>query len=171
MYPGYHAAPVPAFGDDDPRVARSSGSHPACMAPNRTGRPFTGDHAGIVLYATLHAIGVASRARIGFGDDDLRLDGARITNAVKCLPPAEQADAGRGSGELQRLPACRTRGTTVSLRVLLALGRIAHDAILDAAGESRGAFRFAHGAEHRLGDGRWLIDSYHCSRYNTRPGG
>ncbi len=165
MYPGYHAAPVPAFGDDDPRwliVGLAPGMHGA----HRTGRPFTGDHAGIVLYATLHAIGVASRAESVAADDDLRLDGVRITNAVKCLPPANKptpAEARECNGFLRAELAAHR-----NLRVLLALGRIAHDAILAAAGESRGAFRFAHGAEHRLGDGRWLIDSYHCSRYNTQ---
>lgn len=165
MHPGYHAAPVPAFGDEDPRwliVGLAPGMHGA----HRTGRPFTGDHAGIVLYATLHAIGVASRAESVAADDDLRLDGVRITNAVKCLPPANKptpAEARECNGFLRAELAAHR-----SLRVLLALGRIAHDAILDAAGESRGAFRFAHGAEHQLGDGRWLIDSYHCSRYNTQ---
>jgi uracil-DNA glycosylase family 4 len=133
---------------------------------NRTGRPFTGDHAGIVLYATLHAIGVASRAESTAADDDLRLAGVRITNAVKCLPPANKptpAEARECNGFLRAELAAHRR-----LRVLLALGRIAHDAILDAAGESRSAYRFAHAAEHRLADGRWLVDSYHCSRYNTQ---
>jgi uracil-DNA glycosylase family 4 len=165
LHPGYHAAPVPAFGDDDPEwliVGLAPGMHGA----NRTGRPFTGDHAGIVLYATLHEIGVASRAESTSADDDLRLAGVRITNAVKCLPPANKptpAEARECNGFLRAELAAHRR-----LRVLLALGRIAHDAVLDAAGEARGAFRFAHGAEHRLGDGRWLVDSYHCSRYNTQ---
>jgi uracil-DNA glycosylase family 4 len=165
LYPGYHAAPVPAFGDDDPEwliVGLAPGMHGA----NRTGRPFTGDHAGIVLYATLHAIGVASRAESTAADDDLRLAGVRITNAVKCLPPANKptpAEARECNGFLRAELAAHRR-----LRVLLALGRIAHDAILDAAGESRSAYRFAHAAEHRLADGRWLVDSYHCSRYNTQ---
>lgn len=164
-FPGYHAAPVPAFGDADPRwliVGLAPGMHGA----NRTGRPFTGDHAGIVLYATLYAIGAASRAESLSRDDDLVLSGVRITNAVKCLPPENKptpAEARQCNGFLQAELVAHRR-----LRVLVALGRIAHDAILDAAGESRSAFRFGHGAEHRLGDGRWLLDSYHCSRYNTQ---
>ncbi len=164
-YPGYHAAPVPAFGDADPRcliVGLAPGMHGA----NRTGRPFTGDHAGIVLYAALHAIGAASRAESLSQDDGLQLEGVRITNAVKCLPPENKptaAEARECNGFLRAELAAHRR-----LRVLVALGRIAHDAILDATGMARSALRFAHGAEHRLADGRWLVDSYHCSRYNTQ---
>lgn len=164
-FPGYHAAPVPAFGDDDPRwliVGLAPGMHGA----NRTGRPFTGDHAGIMLYQTLHDLGVSSRAESESANDGLRLRGVRITNAVKCLPPENKptpAEARSCNAFLRAELAAHSR-----LQVLVALGRIAHDAILDASGERRGAYRFAHGAEHRLPDGRWLIDSYHCSRYNTQ---
>lgn len=164
-YPGYHAAPVPAFGDDDPRwliVGLAPGMHGA----NRTGRPFTGDHAGILLYSMLHAIGAASRAESRSRDDGLQLHGVRITNAVKCLPPENKptpAETRQCNGFLRVELASYTR-----VRVLVALGRIAHDAILDAVGATRSVFRFAHAAEHRLEDGRWLIDSYHCSRYNTQ---
>jgi uracil-DNA glycosylase family 4 len=164
-YPGYHAAPVPAFGDADPRwliVGLAPGMHGA----NRTGRPFTGDHAGIVLYETLHAIGAASRPESRSRDDGLELTGVRITNAVKCLPPENKptpAEARECNGFLRAELAAHRR-----VRVLVALGRIAHDAILDATGTARSALRFAHGAEHRLADGRWLVDSYHCSRYNTQ---
>ncbi len=164
-YPGYFAAPVPAFGDDDPRwliVGLAPGMHGA----NRTGRPFTGDHAGILLYETLHAIGAASQAESISRDDALRLSGVRITNAVKCLPPENKptpAESRNCNGFLRAELAAFTR-----LKVVVALGRIAHDAILDALGETRSAVRFAHAAEHQLGDGRWLIDSYHCSRYNTQ---
>ena len=165
QYPGYHAAPVPAFGDDDPSwliVGLAPGMHGA----NRTGRPFTGDHAGIVLYSTLHAIGAASQPESRAADDELRLQGVRITNAVKCLPPANKptpAEARECNGYLRAELAAHRR-----LRVVLALGRIAHDAVLDALGMARSACRFAHAAEHRLADGRWLLDSYHCSRYNTQ---
>lgn len=164
-HPGYHAAPVPAFGDGDPRwliVGLAPGMHGA----NRTGRPFTGDHAGIMLYQTLHELGVSSASHSASVDDGLALFGVRITNAVKCLPPENKptpAEARSCNGFLRAELAAHRR-----LRVLVALGRIAHDAILDAAGESRSAFRFGHAAEHRLTDGRWLVDSYHCSRYNTQ---
>jgi uracil-DNA glycosylase family 4 len=164
-FPGYHAAPVPAFGDPDPRwlvVGLAPGMHGA----NRTGRPFTGDYAGVLLYETLHAAGAASRAVSESAHDGLELHGVRITNAVKCVPPENKptpAEARACNGFL-RAELGRHRG----LRVILALGRIAHDAVLDATGEPRAARRFAHGAEHRLADGRWLVDSYHCSRYNTQ---
>ncbi|NBU24272.1 MAG: uracil-DNA glycosylase [Gammaproteobacteria bacterium] len=167
-HPGYHAAPVPAFGDPLPRwliVGLAPGMHGA----NRTGRPFTGDHAGILLYETLHAIGAASSPVSEHKDDDLRLDGVRITNAVKCLPPANKptpAEARACNGFLAAEIAAHAP------RVILALGRIAHDAVLDALGLPRGSARFAHAAEHRLstpdGAQRWLVDSYHCSRYNTQ---
>lgn len=165
QYPGYHAAPVPAFGDADPRwliVGLAPGMHGA----NRTGRPFTGDHAGIMLYETLHALGVSSRAVSESKDDGLQLTGVRITNAVKCLPPENKptpAEARTCNGFLRAELAAHRQ-----VRVLVALGRIAHDAILDATQASRSAFKFGHAAEHRLADGRWLIDSYHCSRYNTQ---
>ena len=165
LHPGYFAAPVPAFGDADPRwliVGLAPGMHGA----NRTGRPVTGDHAGILLSETLHAIGAASHSQSLSRDDGLRLSGVRITNAVKCLPPENKptpAESRNCNGFLRAEVAACTR-----LKVVVALGRIAHDAILDALGESRSAFRFAHAAEHRLADGRWLLDSYHCSRYNTQ---
>jgi uracil-DNA glycosylase family 4 len=164
-FPGYHAAPVPAFGDPDPRwlvVGLAPGMHGA----NRTGRPFTGDYAGVLLYETLHAVGAASRATSEAADDGLRLGGVRITNAVKCVPPENKptpAEARSCNAFLRAELARHAR-----LRVIVALGRIAHDAVLDAAGEPRSARRFAHGAEHLLADGRWLVDSYHCSRYNTQ---
>jgi uracil-DNA glycosylase family 4 len=164
-YPGYHAAPVPAFGDDAPSwliVGLAPGMHGA----NRTGRPFTGDHAGIMLYQTLYELGASSAAQSESVDDGLSLFGVRITNAVKCLPPENKptpAEARTCNGFLRAELAAHQ-----GVRVLVALGRIAHDAILDAAGERRGAYRFAHAAEHRLADGRWLVDSYHCSRYNTQ---
>ena len=178
-HPGYHAAPVPAFGDPAPRwliVGLAPGMHGA----NRTGRPFTGDHAGILLYETLHAIGAADRPVSEHKDDALRLDGVRITNAVKCLPPANKptpAEARSCNGFLAAELVAHAP------RVIVALGRIAHDAVLDALGLPRGGFRFAHGAEHALPGGsgasavaedhastgvRWLVDSYHCSRYNTQ---
>ncbi len=164
-FPGYHAAPVPSFGDARPSwliVGLAPGMHGA----NRTGRPFTGDHAGIVLYETLHALGVSSAALSVSTDDGLRLQGVRITNAVKCVPPENKptpAEARTCNAFLQAEFASLDR-----VRVIVALGRIAHDAVLDASGLARTAFKFGHAAEHALEGGRWLIDSYHCSRYNTQ---
>jgi uracil-DNA glycosylase family 4 len=164
-YPGYHAAPVPAFGDASPRwliVGLAPGLHGA----NRTGRPFTGDHAGILLYDTLHSLGVSSAAVSESRDDGLQLTGVRITNAVKCLPPANKPTPAE-------IRCCNTflraeLAAHDAVRVVVALGRIAHDAVLDALNLPRGDFRFAHAARHVLGPGRWLLDSYHCSRYNTQ---
>lgn len=164
-YPGYHAAPVAPFGDSAPRwliVGLAPGLHGA----HRTGRPFTGDHAGILLYATLHQLGAASRAESVSRDDGLSLSGVRITNAVKCLPPANKptpAETRTCNRFLQRELAQLS-----TVRVIVALGRVAHDAVLDALQLRRLGYGFAHGAEHALPDGRYLLDSYHCSRYNTQ---
>ncbi|MFZ9478470.1 MAG: uracil-DNA glycosylase [Steroidobacteraceae bacterium] len=164
-YPGYHAAPVPAFGDSAPRwliVGLAPGLHGA----NRTGRPFTGDHAGILLYDTLHSLGVSSATVSVSRDDGLQLTGVRITNAVKCLPPANKPTP----AEIRSCNAFLRAELAAhdAARVVVALGRIAHDAVLDALDLPRGGFRFAHAARHVLGPGRWLLDSYHCSRYNTQ---
>lgn len=164
-YPGYHAAPVDPFGDPEAQwliVGLAPGMHGA----NRTGRPFTGDHAGILLYETLYALGVSSAAESVHREDGLRLLGVRITNAVKCLPPVNKptpAEIRTCNRYLQQELA-----ELQSLKVIVALGRIAHEATLDALQLRRSGFAFAHAAEHRLPDGRWLIDSYHCSRYNTQ---
>jgi uracil-DNA glycosylase len=132
---------------------------------NRTGRPFTGDHAGILLYGTLHAAGLASAPESVAADDPLRLIDARIANAVKCVPP-----------ENKPLPAeircCNTYlaaelAQLQAVRVYLALGRVAHEALLRALGHRMRDFPFGHARAHALGDARWLVDSYHCSRYNT----
>ncbi|MBU3672958.1 MAG: uracil-DNA glycosylase [Sinobacteraceae bacterium] len=164
-YPGYHAAPVPAFGDAAPRwliVGLAPGLHGA----NRTGRPFTGDHAGILLYDTLHALGVSSAAESVSREDGLQLTGVRITNAVKCLPPANKPTP----AEIRTCNAFLRAELAAheAVRVVVALGRIAHDAVLDALDLPRAGFRFAHAARHALGPDRWLLDSYHCSRYNTQ---
>jgi len=166
-YPGYWARPVPAFGDSQPRLL-IVGLAPGLHGANRTGRPFTGDFAGILLYETLHALGFGSQSVSVSADDPLQLRGLRITNSVKCLPPQNKPLPEEIAhcnaflrAELAALP---------SVRVLLALGRIAHDAALDAMAIRRGAAKFAHGAEHRLENGLVLVDSYHCSRYNTNTG-
>lgn len=163
-HPDYYAAPVPPFGPTGAPLL-VVGLAPGMHGANRTGRPFTGDHAGILLYRTLWELGLASGPESVAADDGLELINCRITNAVKCLPPANKP-----------LPAevreCRAwlaaeLGESTP-RVLLALGRIAHDGVLDALGLRRSAYRFAHGAEHALPGGSWLVDSYHCSRYNTQ---
>ncbi|MDP9065389.1 MAG: uracil-DNA glycosylase [Pseudomonadota bacterium] len=161
----YYCRPVPPFGDPKARLL-IVGLAPGMHGANRTGRPFTGDHAGILLYATLFKFGLADRPASVSAADPLKLLDARITNAVKCLPP-----------ENKPLPAeIRTcndylreeLASSPDARVVLALGSIAHEAILRACALPGRAFRFAHGAEHRLDDQRILIDSYHCSRYNTQ---
>jgi len=133
---------------------------------NRTGRPFTGDHAGVLLYATLHKFGFASRAESLSADDGLRLNDCRITNAVKCVPPANKPQP----AEIRQ---CNTylQGELATIRpggVILALGRIAHDASLRALSLKPAPHAFRHGAEHCLPHGCVLLDSYHCSRYNTQ---
>lgn len=162
--PQYFCKPVPPFGDPKARlliVGLAPGKHGA----NRTGRPFTGDHAGILLYETLHRYGLASRPESRTRDDGLRLTGARITNAVKCLPPDNKPlpVEVRTCNEFLRAEL----KASPEARVILALGLIAHSAVLRASDLAPARFRFAHGAEHSLGAGRTLVDSYHCSRYNT----
>jgi len=164
-FPDYHARPVAAFGDPRPRLL-IVGLAPGMHGANRTGRPFTGDYAGILLYDTLHRFGFASQPAALSPHDGLRLSGCRITNAVKCLPPANKPEADEVrrcnaylKAELKTLP----RGA-----VILALGGIAHQAVLMAEGLPRAAYRFSHGACHLLPGGRVLYDSYHCSRYNTQ---
>jgi uracil-DNA glycosylase len=164
-HPTYWARPVPSFGAAAPRIL-IVGLAPGLHGANRTGRPFTGDFAGILLYETLHELGLASGPQSLAANDALRLVNARITNAVKCLPPANKplpqeirCCNSYLRNELEALP---------SVRVILALGRIAHDAVVIACGLRRSAFVFAHAREHALDGTRRLIDSYHCSRYNTQ---
>lgn len=166
-YPDYHARPVAPFGDRDARLL-VVGLAPGMHGANATGRPFTGDHAGILLYATLHRFGFASRAQSRAADDGLRLHDCRITNAVKCLPPANKPTAGEVGNCRDFLAA--ELGTLPVNAVIVALGRIAHDAVLRALGERPAQHRFAHGALHALGGPARLrlLDSYHCSRYNTQ---
>jgi uracil-DNA glycosylase family 4 len=164
-HPTYWARPVPSFGAAAPRIL-IVGLAPGLHGANRTGRPFTGDFAGILLYETLHEFGLASGPQSVAANDALRLVNARITNAVKCLPPANKplpqeirCCNGYLTNELEALP---------SVRVILALGRIAHEAVVIACGLRRSAFVFAHAREHALDGTRRLLDSYHCSRYNTQ---
>jgi len=163
-HPTYFCRPVPPFGDARAKlliVGLAPGKHGA----NATGRPFTGDYAGILLYATLFKFGFASRPESTSADDGLRLENARISNAVKCLPPGNKPLPAEVSNCNAFLAA--ELGTLPEGAALLALGRVAHDAILRALGEPARGHVFAHGAEHVLARGVRLFDSYHCSRYNT----
>jgi uracil-DNA glycosylase family 4 len=163
-FPDFHNAPVPSFDGRDARLL-IVGLAPGLKGANRTGRPFTGDYAGDLLYRTLIEFGFARGTYGQRADDGLSLADCRITNAVRCVPP-ENKPTGEEvrncrrflEAEIARLP---------DLRAILALGALAHGAVLGALGLTRSRFSFGHGALHRLPDGRWLADSYHCSRYNT----
>jgi len=165
--PSWHNAPVATFGSLHAPVL-IVGLAPGLRGANRTGRPFTGDFAGDLLYQTLVSFGFASGVYGAAPDDGLTLVDAAVTNAVRCLPP-----------ENKPLPAeinaCRrylvaTIGAMQNLRAIVALGRVAHDSILPALELRRSAFPFAHGAIHQLRPDLRLYDSYHCSRYNTNTG-
>jgi uracil-DNA glycosylase family 4 len=156
---------VAPFGDRRARLL-IVGLAPGLHGANRTGRPFTGDYAGILLYQTLHRYGFASRPDSVHRRDGLKLKNCRITNAVKCWPPANKplpAEIATCNPYLAAELASLKEGG-----VVLALGRIAHDAVLRALGLKGSAFRFGHGNLHPLPGGRRLLDSYHCSRYNTQ---
>jgi len=164
-YPTYYARPVPSFGAEAPRLL-IVGLAPGLHGANRTGRPFTGDYAGILLYETLHSYRYASQALATARDDGLQLRHCRITNAVKCLPPENKPtpeEVKRCNRYLRKELADLGRRTAI-----LALGRIAHQAVLMASDLRLGAYPFAHGACHALPEERALFDSYHCSRYNTQ---
>jgi uracil-DNA glycosylase family 4 len=162
---GYWARPVPSFGAARPRLL-IVGLAPGMHGANRTGRPFTGDFAGILLYRTLHGLGLSSAPESTSAADGLELVNARIVNAVKCVPPGNKPLP-------EEIRSCNVflkeeLGMLPGARVYLALGRIAHDAVLLARGLKRSRYAFGHGREHALDEARWLIDSYHCSRYNTQ---
>jgi uracil-DNA glycosylase family 4 len=164
-HPDYHARPVLPFGDPQARLL-VVGLAPGMHGANRTGRPFTGDYAGILLYETLHRYGFADRPTSLARDDGLHLIDCRITNAVKCLPPENKP-------ELAEIRLCNRYladelKNSPQVCVILALGQIAHKAVLTAVGLKQAALPFTHGARHGLPDGKVLIDSYHCSRYNTQ---
>jgi uracil-DNA glycosylase len=162
--PGYYCHPVPPFGDPKARLL-IVGLAPGMHGANRTGRPFTGDHAGILLYATLHQFGLSTGPRSTAADDGLRLIDVRITNAVKCLPPANKPLPIEINVCNKFLKVELEQSPTI--QAILALGTIAHTAVLRASGLPLQPYRFSHGAEHRLPGHRVLVNSYHCSRYNT----
>jgi uracil-DNA glycosylase family 4 len=162
-HPGYHARPVASFGPVRAGLL-VVGLAPGLHGANRTGRPFTGDHAGILLYKTLHGQGFASHAGSADPKDGLELRGCRVTNAVKCLPPQNKPLP----DEVRRCNRYLAQEiATVRPRAILALGAIAHRAVLMALRLPPGQWRFSHHAVHDLPSTR-LFDSYHCSRYNTQ---
>lgn len=164
-YPHYHARPVPAFGADNPRLL-IVGLAPGMHGANASGRPFTGDHAGILLYKTLFEHGFSSHADAVLAGADLILKDCRITNAVKCLPPQNKplgSEVVTCNAYLKNELAQLKSGA-----LILALGGLAHGAVLRALNLKAGVHKFGHGVSHALSDGRWLVSSYHCSRYNTQ---
>jgi uracil-DNA glycosylase len=164
--PGWHNAPVASFGDSDARLL-IVGLAPGLQGANRTGRPFTGDFAGDLLYATLLEYGFASGVYQARPDDGLTLVDCRISNAVRCVPPQNKPLPAEIHTCRQFLSA--TIATMPRLRAIVALGRIAHESTVKALGMRNAAVPFAHGAAHKAGAFS-LYDSYHCSRYNTNTG-
>ncbi len=166
-YPQFYNAPVPSFGPKDAHLL-IIGLAPGLKGANQTGRPFTGDYAGELLYGTLLKFGFAKGEYKAHKDDGLELVNARITNAVKCVPPQNKVTGDEINTCLQFLK--REIAGMPNLKTILSLGLVSHNAVLKALGHKQSAFKFAHGAMHDLGAGRTLIDSYHCSRYNTNTG-
>ncbi len=164
-YPAYHARPVEPFGDPAPRLL-IVGLAPGMHGANATGRPFTGDYAGILLYETLHRFGFSNQPVSTAQDDGLVLKGCRITNAVKCLPPQNKpvgSEVNECNSYLRAELADLDDGA-----VILALGSVAHRAVLRALELKMKDHPFGHCQKYALDRQRWLIDSYHCSRYNTQ---
>ncbi len=167
-FPTFFNSPVPAFGQAPVRLL-IVGLAPGLKGANRTGRPFTGDYAGDLLYPTLTKFGWALGDYRAAPDDGLTLSGCRITNAVRCVPPAnkpETSEIRNCNGYLREEIASLRPG----LAAILSLGLVSHGAVLTALGLRKSHFRFAHAAQHRLPDGLLLANSYHCSRYNTNTG-
>ena len=166
-HPDWWNAPVSAFGDPDAWLV-IVGLAPGKQGANRTGRPFTGDYAGKLLYDTLAKFGFSEGTYEARPDDGLRLNGAMLVNAVRCLPPENKPTP-------EEIRTCRPFleapiSTLRNAQVFVALGQIAHQSAVKALGGRLPKARFGHLAEHRMPDGRIVIDSYHCSRYNTNTG-
>ncbi len=157
-------APVPAFGDPDAWLA-IVGLAPGKEGANRTGRPFTGDASGDLLFATLDKVGLSNGNFQSRVDDGVTLNGTMILNAVKCLPPENKPNGAEINN--CRPYMIKALDGLPNLKVILALGKIAHDSVIRMTGGRLAGHKFAHGAEHRLPGDRILIDSYHCSRYNV----
>jgi len=165
QFPDYHARPVPPFGAAQPQLL-IVGLAPGLHGANATGRPFTGDYAGLLLYQTLYEFGFSNQPVATAINDGLELRNCRITNAVKCLPPQNKPSTaeirqcnGFLQAELAKIP---------EISVILALGNIAHQSVLRAYALPLKSAAFGHNAVHHLPDGRYLVDSYHCSRYNVQ---
>ena len=167
-YPDFANAPVESFGDPNARLL-IVGLAPGLKGANRTGRPFTGDYAGDLLYETLSELGFSRGLYAKRPDDGLTLTNCVIVNAVRCVPPQNKPTP-------EEITTCRrflkpAIDALPNVRTIVALGRIAHETVLRALGRRLAAFSFAHGARHDLGEGApKLFDSYHCSRYNTNTG-
>ncbi len=166
-FPDFFNGPVPAFGASNAELL-IVGLAPGLKGANRTGRPFTGDYAGDLLYPTLIKFGFAKGTYGSSIDDGLTLDRAIITNAVRCVPPQNKTIGEEERNcrpylieQIEKLP---------TIRLILALGLVAHNAVLSTYGEKKSAFKFGHNKTHELSNGLMLIDSYHCSRYNTNTG-
>lgn len=166
-FPDFFNGPVPAFGASNAQLL-IVGLAPGLKGANRTGRPFTGDYAGDLLYPTLIKFGFAIGSYGASIEDGLKLDRAIITNAVRCVPPQNKTIGEEERNcrpflieQIEKLP---------TIRVILALGLVAHNAVLSTYGEKKSAFKFGHNQVHQLSNGLLLIDSYHCSRYNTNTG-
>lgn len=160
-------APVPSFGDIGARFL-VVGLAPGLKGANFSGRPFTGDYAGDLLYATLLKYGFAEGEYGAHIHDGLRLRDCRITNAVRCVPPENKPTPEEINTCLDFLKA--EIAAMKDLRVILSLGKISHDAVVRSFGKKISAYKFSHGARHKISEDIVLIDSYHCSRYNTNTG-
>lgn len=165
--PKWHNNPVRSFGPETARLL-IIGLAPGLRGANRTGRPFTGDYAGDLLYATLSTFGFSRGTFEARSDDGLELVDCMVTNAVRCVPPENKPTPSEINTCRQFLSA--RIGALSGLRAIVCLGRISHDSTLSALGCRRAAFPFAHGAKHSVRPGLVVFDSYHCSRYNTNTG-
>lgn len=167
QFPEFFNAPVPSFGPAGARLL-IVGLAPGLRGANRTGRPFTGDYAGDLLYATLLSNGFARGSYDRRPDDGLELVDCRITNAVRCVPPENKPVGAEVAGCRPFLAS--TIAEMPALRAILVLGSVAHGATLATLGLRKSAYGFGHGVVHPLPGGRTLVGSYHCSRYNTNTG-
>lgn len=166
-FPDKFNAPVPSFGPQDARLL-IVGLAPGLRGANFSGRPFTGDYAGDLLYATLLKFGFAKGSYGAHANDGLSLTDCRITNAVRCVPP-ENKPVGAEINSCR--PFLETEMASLpNLQIILSLGKIAHDSVVRASGNKVSAFKFTHGGVHKIGNGLKLVGSYHCSRYNTNTG-